>query len=218
MRRNCWLLLLFLPPLCAAKVTDRYDVYINEACNLYLEGMDCDWFKALLYTESLLKPDARSHVGARGIAQVMPGTWDDVAEKVEGAIDPYDARASIRVGAFILKRYTNFWDPHRKDYERMLLGFASYNAGPGNILKAQRQCTGARSWRDISPCLPTVTGHHSTETINYVDRIKDNFCKIKKQSNRGIWSLDYMRDNCRRLLVGPIPKQKSGLKSLARAG
>lgn len=48
---------------------------------------------------------------------------------------------------------------------------ASYNAGAGNIIRAQRACNGARSWIQIRVCLPQITGHHSNETIQYVDLI-----------------------------------------------
>jgi len=48
---------------------------------------------------------------------------------------------------------------------------ASYNAGAGNIIRAQSLCGGALDWTGIAPCLPQVTGHHAHETITYVERI-----------------------------------------------
>ena len=200
MRFKYFLLPLLLWQHCyAGKIPNTYDAYITEACKLYLEKLDCDWYKALLYTESLLNPNATSQVGAAGIAQIMPGTWAENAPKVNGATDPYKARASIRVGAFFLMRMILFWDDRRPGLERAFLGMASYNAGPGNILKAQRKCNQARTWAKIQPCLVKITGRHSKETTEYVDRIKTNFCRIKIDKGQGIWGLQYFRDNCNNL-------------------
>jgi len=190
------LLLLFVPHLSAAKIPEKFDGYIVEACDRYLVDIDCDWYKALLYTESLLQPGVTSYVGAMGVAQIMPGTWDENAPRVKGASDPYEARSSIRVGAFFLNRMINFWDDRRPGIQRMFLGMASYNAGPGHILRAQKACDNARNWKTIKSCLVKITGRHSKETLNYVDRIKSNFCRIKTLKGDGLWGLQYFRDNC----------------------
>lgn len=201
--------LLSLQPSAPVKIPDRYDHYIAEACSRYLTGIDCDWYKALLYAESNLTPTAKSPVGAMGVAQIMPGTWDQAAKSVPGSENPYEARASIRVGAFYLSQTVAFWKYQRPDIERLYLGMASYNAGPGNILKAQRKCGGALHWRDIAPCLPAVTGHHSKETINYVNRIKNIFCRIKSQKGAGIWGLDAFNRACFELLsIRQLHRQK----------
>jgi hypothetical protein len=64
------------------------------------------------------------------------------------------------------------WTSPRPQIERWRLGLASYNAGMGHILAAQRFCGGARDWQDIETCLPDVTGHHSIETRGYVTSIE----------------------------------------------
>lgn len=179
------LLLLLQYQRAEAKVTSLYDPYITEACKLYLEELipDCRWFKALLYTESRLEPDAESSAGARGIAQVMPKTWDEHAPHL-GEEEPYQARASIRVGAYYLSKMIMFWGERgRTKEERMFLGMASYNAGPGNILKSQKKCKGARLWDEIKECLPLVTGKHSIETIRYVEKIKRVYGEIEISDN-----------------------------------
>ena len=51
------------------------------------------------------------------------------------------------------------------------MGQAGYNAGNGNILKAQELSGGERCWDGIAPYLYLVTGHYSRETIQYVWRI-----------------------------------------------
>jgi len=53
--------------------------------------------------------------------------------------------------------------------------FGSYNAGKGNILKAQKVAEkknlNPNRWDSIEKTLPKITGKHSEETINYVQKI-----------------------------------------------
>jgi len=59
--------------------------------------------------------------------------------------------------------------------DRINFMFASFNAGKGNILKAQRVAKkkglNRNLWRSIEQTLPNVTGRHSKETIGYVTKI-----------------------------------------------
>ena len=70
-----------------------------------------------------------------------------------------------------MARLQKGWSSPRPQLERHRLAQSSYNAGAGNIIKAQSLCGGARDWADIAPCLPRVTGRHAAETIGYVDAI-----------------------------------------------
>lgn len=130
-------------------------------------------WKAQLWQESLLEPGAVSPVGARGLAQFMPGTWNDVVRQMDlpqGA-SPHTAALAIDAGAYYMARLRRVWSSPRSEDARQQLAQACYNAGCGNILKAQARCGGAPLWAEISRCLPAVTGHHARETITYVDRI-----------------------------------------------
>lgn len=124
---------------------------------------------AQLYQESLCDPWAQSPVGAAGLAQFMPATWVEVSERFGLQASPHDDIA-IEMGAYYMARQMGIWRSPRPQIERWRLGLASYNAGAGNIINAQRKCDGARDWRDIRLCLPGVTGHHSAETMTYVER------------------------------------------------
>lgn len=153
--------------------TDRYDDAIRDATRLYLPGWDWRWWKAQLYQESRLNPEAISPAGARGIAQFMPGTWRDVAPVLGfGGIGPHAAEPAITAGAAYMASLRRTWSAERTEADRRELAQASYNAGTGNILRAQRACAGARYWPEISTCLPAVTGQHAAETITYVQRIR----------------------------------------------
>lgn len=136
-------------------------------------------WQAQLYQESLCDAGAVSPVGARGLAQFMPGTWREVAGQLAiPAASPHDELA-IEAGAFYMARLTGIWTARRDPHERHRLAQASYNAGAGNILRAQSTCARHEEphhlWGEIRECLPGVTGRHARETINYVRLIEEHW-------------------------------------------
>lgn len=153
--------------------SDRYDAEIQKAAKLYLPGWRWEWWKAQLYQESRLDPAAVSPVGARGLAQFMPGTWREEAGRLGfGHLSPHTAEPSILAGAAYMARLRTQWRSERPESDRRELAQASYNAGLGNILAAQRRCNGARHWAEIQGCLPQVTGERNAhETRTYTQRI-----------------------------------------------
>jgi soluble lytic murein transglycosylase-like protein len=137
------------------------------------------WLKAQLYQESLLNPAAVSPVGARGVAQFMPGTWREVCHAMGmGRISPHTARPAIHAAAYYMARLYMGWKSPRPDMDRWDLARASYNAGFGNLLAAQRAAGGANRYAAIIKALPQITGHHSRETITYVERIHQIFRRL----------------------------------------
>jgi len=142
-----------------------------------MPGVDWRLLKAQCYQESLLDPLAVSHAGAVGLCQFMPGTWGDARRALGWFADasPYDPNLSITAAAWYMGRLRGIWTSKRPDEDRHKLALACYNAGCGHILKAQKIClrTGpARLYDEIvPPCLPSVTGQHSAETLTYVYRI-----------------------------------------------
>ncbi|MGE3333605.1 MAG: transglycosylase SLT domain-containing protein [Rhodospirillaceae bacterium] len=128
-------------------------------------------WKAQLYQESRLDPNAVSPVGARGLAQFMPSTWADMQRQLGIAGSPHDD-AAIDAGAYYMAKLRRTWSAQRTPLERHDLAAASYNAGTGNILKAQTKCGGSKLWPQIAPCLAAVTGPaNAHETQAYVERI-----------------------------------------------
>lgn len=103
----------------------------------------------------------------------MPATWRDVSARIDlpPGSTPHD-RIAIEAGAWYQADRMRAWISPRPQIERWRLGLASYNAGMGHILSAQRRCGMARDWADIETCLPDVTGHHSIETRGYVRSIE----------------------------------------------
>lgn len=157
---------------------DRYDADIRQASERWLPGHDWVRYRALLWQESRLDPNATSPAGAEGIAQFMPGTWPTAAAAIgAGGLSPRMARPAIEAGAWYLGSRIRIWTEPRPDLERRRLGEACYNAGCGHVIKAQRLCRAygvleCRDWHQISLFLPAVTGRHAAETLSYVASIE----------------------------------------------
>ena len=80
--------------------------------------------EALVWQESRWRTNAVSPVGARGLAQLMPGTARYLG------VDPDDPRQNLEGGARYLREQL---DRFGGDLEKAL---AAYNAGPGRVQKA----------------------------------------------------------------------------------
>lgn len=100
----------------------RYDDIIREAAAKY--NLDPALIKAVIKKESSFNPRAGSSAGARGLMQLMPGTFREMGGR--NAMDPRD---NIMAGAKYLSQMLR---QHNGD---MSLALAAYNAGPGNVRK-----------------------------------------------------------------------------------
>ncbi len=147
-----------------------------------MPGVDWRILKAQCWQESRLVPDAVSPVGAMGLCQFMSGTWAGVIgpAKLPPDASAFVPRLSIEAAAFYMGKLRAEWSSPRPEWDRHSLALASYNAGLGHLLTAQRKCNGAVLYDRIVACLPDVTGRHSRETINYVTSIWGWFDKMKK--------------------------------------
>lgn len=85
-------------------------------------GIPEDLFLRLVQQESGWNPVARSHKGARGLAQLMPGT----AAKL--GVNPNDPLQNLEGGARYLRQMYNTFGSWQ-------LALAAYNAGPGAVQK-----------------------------------------------------------------------------------
>lgn len=127
-----------------------------------------------LIQESGLNPKARSEVGAEGLGQFMPATWADIVKLLR--LDPLTPRTDVRAGieafAFYQGKLTYMWRNNRTPLDAHKPGLASYNAGAGTVLKAQKLCSDPTPWEKIAPCVVQVTGPaNSKQTLDYVTKI-----------------------------------------------
>lgn len=171
------------------KFTNKYDASIQHATDLFTPGVDWLYYKAQFYQESRLNPDAISPVGARGIAQFMPGTWKDMSVVMNVNGSPHDPELSILLGVRYMAQLRRTWRANpkpnvtRSDYDRHSLALCSYNAGAGNCLKAQKLCNNAVTWVEIKVCLPAVTGKHHKETWDYQNKIMHQWYTAMKRES-----------------------------------
>ena len=102
----------------------------------------------------------------------MPATWAEETTRLGVSGSPFEPEIAIYVGASYQGRMVRGWSSPRPWLDRQQLGQARYNAGFGNLLRAQRACGGPPGYAAIIACLPHITGDHSRETITYVERIE----------------------------------------------
>ena len=157
----------------------RYDSEIVSAVKRFSPGRDPDLLKAQLWQESRFKTDAVSPVGASGVAQFMPATWEEQTGKLGLVGSPFNPELSILVAARYMQQQYSFWSSPRPEYDRENLALCNYNAGAGNCVKAQKLSGGEVLYPHIIQFLPQVTGHHSRETIEYVQHIRRYQLQIK---------------------------------------
>ena len=172
-----WLVLLLLISTAHAQTDVQrwqhtaYDAHLERAALRWMPEHDPAWLRAQCFVESRFRSQAVSPAGARGLCQFMPGTWADASRSL-GVRNVFNPRENAWAAGWYMRRQLHGWIWDRTDMQRLQLAQASYNAGRGNILAAQRLCGRPRTWPEISPCLHRVTGHHSAETIDYVQRIE----------------------------------------------
>lgn len=172
------------PPRIVQSVKDpfprKYDLSFKKWSGMYNPSLPWYWLKAQCYQESLLKPNAVSPVGAKGLCQFMDFTAKDEMKKlgVEGG-DVFNPALNIQMAASYMKQLRNIYKAPRPEYDRHSLAMASYNAGAGNIIKAQKLAGNSLLWEPTKDKLHLVTGHHSNETKTYVERIWEFIARME---------------------------------------
>jgi membrane-bound lytic murein transglycosylase F len=177
----CLGLLLVLAGTALGAWTTRYDPHFQKYSKRYF-GADFDWrwWKAQAIAESALDSTAKSWCGAQGLMQIMPGTWQDLAPKL-GVTSPWLVKDNIQAGIYYDARMWAIWKAPRPLEERIAFTLASYNAGPGHIIKAQRLVAAEMNpnhWAPVAAELHRVTGRHAEETRTYVVRIQRLFGRL----------------------------------------
>lgn len=102
---------------------DPWGPYIVEASQHY--DVPVPWIREVMRAESSGKVMDTSPVGAMGLMQVMPETYDELRARYSLGDDPYNPRDNVMAGtAYIREMYNIYGFP----------GFlAAYNAGPKRL-------------------------------------------------------------------------------------
>ena len=112
-----------------SQLVHRWDPVIQQASARF--ALPAEWIRAVMRTESAgrtMSSETRkitSNVGAMGLMQVMPSTYNDMRRQYHLGADPYNPRDNVIAGAAYLS-----WLHHKYGYPAM---FAAYNDGPGNL-------------------------------------------------------------------------------------
>ena len=126
-------------------------------------GLDAAYVYGLIRQESRFITDARSHVGASGLMQVMPATARWTAKKIGLPFTPEmitDRDINLRIGTGYLKLVLDDFDGSQ------VMAAAAYNAGPSR----------PRRWREGAVLEPAIWAENIpfNETRDYVKKVLSN--------------------------------------------
>jgi len=194
-RSTIWLILFVFPLVGIAEQhkhvthkhwTNKYDRHFKKNTKHYF-GPNVDWhlFKAQGIAESGLNPNAKSKVGALGIMQIMPATYEEITKKKPGFGKISEPRWNIAAAIYYNKQLYKRWKKKEVPVEdRMNFTFASYNAGFTRVLKARKKLRAKNKehpeiindWEKVSPFTPSQTRH-------YIRRI-DHLMQVKPAAKK----------------------------------
>ncbi len=118
-------------------------------------GVDARLIMAIVLVESGFKPEARSHAGAQGLGQLMPGTARGL-----GVTNAYDTEQNLFGTVKLIRGHIDKYTGQTGDlYEGLILALAAYNAGSGNV----------RKYGGVPPF---------KETQNYVKKVTDAYRQL----------------------------------------
>ena len=122
------------------------------------------------FQESGLNQNAKSHVGAVGVMQVMPATGAELKVGDIRQVEP-NIHAGVKYIRFMIDTY--FADEPMDRLNKGLFAFASYNAGPARVRQlrreAQRRGLDANVWFDNVERI--ASERIGRETVTYVSNI-----------------------------------------------
>jgi membrane-bound lytic murein transglycosylase F len=153
-------------PVETGKWTDKYDRHFKKYSKRYFgPHFEWRWFKSQGIAESNLVEDASSPMGAKGIMQILPSTFEDIKLANPTYLAIKEPRWNIAAGIYYDRNLYRKWRKPLPSEERLFLAFSSYNAGYGRVLTAVKRTRNDKySWNDVKQHLPT-------ETKGYVSRI-----------------------------------------------
>jgi membrane-bound lytic murein transglycosylase MltF len=162
----------------------------NQAVGLFQRygdkyGLDYLLVAAQGYQESHLDQSARSPRGAVGVMQLLPSTAASAPVSIP---DITKLDRNIEAGVKYHRHLIDTWfdDPAIPPQDRILLAFAAYNAGPGNVIKMRKLAKDMgfdpnRWFANVEVAAGRITGQ---ETVRYVSNIFKYYVAYKLVMDR----------------------------------
>ena len=136
-------------------------------------GLELAWVYGLIRQESRFMPAARSHAGAGGLMQLMPGTAQWVADRLG---EPWQAERVNDIATNM--RYGSYYLRHVLDeLGHPVLATAGYNAGPRRALAWQADVP--------MPATQYVESIPFGETRDYVKKVMTNAVHYSRRLGTG---------------------------------
>jgi membrane-bound lytic murein transglycosylase F len=183
------------------RILKLYGKTIHE----YSRRYDLDWrlVFAVMRQESRFSIEAESHRGAIGLMQIMPATFETIAERM-GLEDIMNPRNNIAAGIRHLSELSNSFEGASPE-DRTRLTLAAYNAGIGRVLDAQHLAVflndNPMTWEGVRDALPFLSRRYTTlherawesdrprngyfkdyrQTVEYVDRVMAYYNDYRQQ-------------------------------------
>lgn len=101
--------------------------------------------RAVAQVESNWNPRAVSPVGARGIVQIMPATWNELLGRYGGKNDPFDPEQSLRLGAHYLREIGEYLSRQGVPLTVRRIA-AAYNGGIGMVTRRYKEGRDEVGW------------------------------------------------------------------------
>ena len=156
---------------------DRYDPIFRKYTKRFF-GPAFDWrmFKAQGMAESGMDMGAQSRVGARGIMQLMPSTFEDIRSRAPDLVSIDDPEWNIVAGLRHDRALWQMWPEAPTLLDRRRFMFAGYNAGSRTIKRAQRVARrhglDPSLWASIERVAAGVYRWRQRQTLIYLQKIE----------------------------------------------
>ena len=145
----------------------EYFELVERTCGEY--GLETALLMGLILTESSFDPQAVSSVGAQGLTQIMPETFDWLQGKTGEAL-PLDAlfepETSVRYGALLLRVLLD-------EFGLPETALAAYHAGRGRVNQWLRDPA-------VSPDGRALSHIPSNDTRHYVNKVMKAYVRYEE--------------------------------------
>ncbi|HEX3653461.1 MAG TPA: lytic transglycosylase domain-containing protein [Rhizomicrobium sp.] len=163
-----------------SQLMNRWQPLVSQASKKF--GVPAAWIRVVMQMESggrtMLneKQHITSPVGAVGLMQLMPGTYDEMRQQYKLGANRFDPRDNIMAGAAYLS-----WLHRRYGFPAM---FVAYNDGPGNL----------EAKRDHGRALPAETRNYVAKicavlgtSVPGTSKAKASLAKFTRPNGKPVW-------------------------------